>query len=300
MCILDFFRLQMEVRVKKKKEGINLRRNKILSTRSTSSKSSKPSKLSNIGKIKHRKKCNKCRVQRKDRSLACMDPNCDDRTRIWDSNISTNSSVKTQSTLFTDEACSSCHAASKCKHQKGTASSDVQQDMKVEEADGDPGRGGEAQRQEQAEEKCLYALGASDQAGKDHHVKGHDGIARPRQVRQTQRPSLAASGRRDAWNRPYPGRGAGPPLRGCKGLPGMRQTPGGDFAGFQCQRPDGQRGDPCLPGRTGGSSGGSSVPGRHGWRATRPESQRRNGSRPRSGADGLSQLSQVDDNRTGR
>lgn len=109
MCILDLFRLQMEVRVKRKKnEGFHLRRNKIFSVKNTGI-----SKLSAIGKLTRRKKCKKCRPRVQ---TACMNPACDLDTSEWDGKISPYSSVKTQSTQFTDE-CKDlciCRRSSKC------------------------------------------------------------------------------------------------------------------------------------------------------------------------------------------
>ncbi|XP_071530590.1 uncharacterized protein [Panulirus ornatus] len=121
MCILDLFRLQMEVRIKKKKEGFHLRRNKILSARNTGI-----TKLSNIGKLTRRRKCNKCRPRVKS---ACMDPSCDLESSEWEGKISPYSSVKTQSTQFTDECkgLCSCKERGKCCDNK----SDSQNEVKV-------------------------------------------------------------------------------------------------------------------------------------------------------------------------
>lgn len=107
MCILDLFRLQMEVRVKKKKkEGFNLRRNKILSIR----RSKISNKFSSIGKLRHRKRCHKCKPRSHRSSSTCMDPACG-LEGDWDDKLSPYSSVKTQSTQCTDE----CKGVCTCK-----------------------------------------------------------------------------------------------------------------------------------------------------------------------------------------
>ncbi|XP_063593585.1 streptococcal hemagglutinin-like isoform X2 [Penaeus indicus] len=107
MCILDLFRLQMEVRVKKKKkEGFNLRRNKILSIR----RSKISNKFSSIGKLRHRKRCHKCKPRSHRSSSTCMDPACG-LDGDWDDKLSPYSSVKTQSTQCTDD----CKGACTCK-----------------------------------------------------------------------------------------------------------------------------------------------------------------------------------------
>ncbi|XP_042236614.1 uncharacterized protein LOC121875924 [Homarus americanus] len=127
MCILDLFRLQMEVKVKKKKnEGFHLRRNKILSV-----KNAGITKLSAIGKLTRRKKCRKCKPRPQ---LACMNPSCDLESSEWGGKISPYSSVKTQSTQFTDvckELCS-CKKDNKCCDDDNNSNKlDTQDNVKI-------------------------------------------------------------------------------------------------------------------------------------------------------------------------
>lgn len=143
MCILDLFRLQMVVRVRKKKEGY-YRRNKILSTNAiaTTNPNNKynPNKhpgtttstanLSTIDKMKKKKEnkkngnkqkakmnsnCLKCRRQRSSSmsTTACLNPACDADTSDFccGSTRAASSpwgSVKTLSTQFTEGATSIC------------------------------------------------------------------------------------------------------------------------------------------------------------------------------------------------
>ncbi|KAK3862892.1 hypothetical protein Pcinc_031288 [Petrolisthes cinctipes] len=142
MCILDLFRLQMVVRVRKKKEGY-YRRNKILSANNTITNNNHnkynpkhqttttpitTSNLSTIDKMKNNKKkkekkknnnkqpktnnCLKCRRQRSSSmsTTACLNPACDVDNSDFCCGESTRAasspwgSVKTLSTQFTEGA----------------------------------------------------------------------------------------------------------------------------------------------------------------------------------------------------
>lgn len=154
MCILDLFRLQMVVRVRKKKEGY-YRRNKILSSNAiaTTNPNNKynPNKhpgttttstanLSTIDKMKKKKEnkknnnkqkakinsnCLKCRRQRSSSmsTTACLNPACDVDTSDFccGSTRAASSpwgSVKTLSTQFTEGATSVCLCPSDDEEKK--------------------------------------------------------------------------------------------------------------------------------------------------------------------------------------
>lgn len=125
MCILDLFRLQMEVRVKKRKQGTHLRHNRLFSSSSVSGNTS----LASTGKQKRNtEKCGgACSHPRGRSESICLNPSCAMNTSEFGSGkISPYSSVKTLSTQFTDEFKGLCQ----CKEGRKT-SKDSQSGMRM-------------------------------------------------------------------------------------------------------------------------------------------------------------------------
>lgn len=108
MCILDLFRLQMEVRVKKRKDGVHLRHNRLVSSSSVSGNTS----LVSSGKHKRKpdKRGGACMHPSGRSGSPCLNPACGMHSAEFGSaRVSPYSSVKTLSTQFTEECKGQCH-----------------------------------------------------------------------------------------------------------------------------------------------------------------------------------------------
>ncbi|XP_063840032.1 uncharacterized protein LOC135088896 [Scylla paramamosain] len=123
MCILDLFRLQMEVRVKKRKPGTHLRHSRLFSSSSVSGNTS----LVSTGKQKRSSdKCGgACRHPSGRSESICLNPSCGtmNMSEFGSGKISPYSSVKTLSTQFTDECKGLCHCKNKRKNSRDSQSS---------------------------------------------------------------------------------------------------------------------------------------------------------------------------------
>lgn len=108
MCILDLFRLQMEVRVKKRKDGVHLRHNRLVSSSSVSGNTSLASTTNHRGK--KGKSGGACMHPGGRSDSPCLNPACGLHTsELGSARVSPYSSVKTLSTQFTEDCKGRCH-----------------------------------------------------------------------------------------------------------------------------------------------------------------------------------------------